>query len=298
MNKILIAILLLCFTTGGLAHTKQSHKKGKHATTVKHLHSAKKPKLSKKVKHRATKVAASHPTQVNVIIINATDNAIMSGTLDSTRVSIASISKLMTIYTVLKSNQNFNEKLTVKTKLKTHTRLAPGMKLTREDLVKLSLVHSDNLAAITLSENFDGGKSAFVAAMNVNAKELGMLRTKFFEPTGLNANNSSTLHDIVLLTNAVSKFETFRQAAKTENVVVHATQGKKNLTIKANATSKFFGQEGIMTIKTGFTNAAGFCITMLVFVDDKFYNIVILGARSSNERKNIIEKSLQTIHSI
>ena len=281
MKKIIIAALLLFFSTSVLAHTKH-HKKHK--------------------KHRAktTQVKKSVPitTQVNVLLINITDNALINGRLESSKVSIASISKLMTIYTVLKNDQNFNEVLTVKTKLRNHTRLVPGMKLTRGDLVKLSLVHSDNLAAITLSENFLGGQSAFINEMNNNAKELGMMSTEFREPTGLDANNSSTLHDIVLLTNAVSKFETFRQAARTENIVVHATQGKKTITIKANATSKFFGQEGIMTIKTGFTNAAGFCITMLVFADNKVYNIVILGAKSSNERKNIIEKSLQTIHNI
>ena len=281
MKKIIIAALLLFFSTSVLAHTKH-HKKHK--------------------KHRAktTQVKKSVPitTQVNVLLINITDNSLINGRLESSKVSIASISKLMTIYTVLKNDQNFNEVLTVKTKLRNHTRLVPGMKLTRGDLVKLSLVHSDNLAAITLSENFQGGQPAFIHEMNKNAKELGMMNTEFREPTGLDANNSSTLHDIVLLTNAVSKFETFRQAAQTENIVVHATQGNKTITIKANATSKFFGQEGIMTIKTGFTNAAGFCITMLVFADNKVYNIVILGAKSSNERKNIIEKSLQTIHNI
>ena len=281
MKKIIIAALLLFFSTSVLAHTKHHKKHKKHRT-------------------KTTQVKKSVPitTQVNVLLINITDNALINGRLESSKVSIASISKLMTIYTVLKNDQNFNEVLTVKTKLRNHTRLVPGMKLTRGDLVKLSLVHSDNLAAITLSENFLGGQSAFINEMNNNAKELGMMSTEFREPTGLDANNSSTLHDIVLLTNAVSKFETFRQAARTENIVVHATQGKKTITIKANATSKFFGQEGIMTIKTGFTNAAGFCITMLVFADNKVYNIVILGAKSSNERKNIIEKSLQTIHNI
>lgn len=281
MKKILIAMLLLFLGTQAIAHPKKCSNPNQRKSSVKHQ---KKP-----IKNSAP---------ANVLLINVTDNALIDGRLDSSKVSIASISKLMTIYTVLKNDQNFDEVLTVKTKLRNHTRLIPGMKLSRGDLVKLSLVHSDNLAAITLGENFSGGLPAFIDEMNKNAKELGMMNTSFREPTGLDANNSSTLSDIVLLTNAVSKFETFRQAARTENLVVYATKGKKRIAIKANPTSKFFGQEGIVTIKTGFTNAAGFCITMLVFADSKLYNIVILGARSSNERKNIIEKSLQTIHSI
>ncbi|MFY8212563.1 MAG: D-alanyl-D-alanine carboxypeptidase family protein [Candidatus Nanopelagicus sp.] len=287
MKKILIAFLLFFFSVSAQAHPKKHHiRTGKHHTK-NHTH-------AKPVK----KVIKQTPTSVNVLLVNATDNALLMGTLNGTKMSIASISKLMTIYTVMKHDQDFNEILTVQNSLRNHTTLRKGLRLTRGDLVKLSLVHSDNLAAVTLSENYPGGKEGFVFDMNKNAKELGMQRTVFYEPTGLNANNSSTLGDIVLLTNAVSKFEIFRQAAQTENITVYAMQGTKQIKIKANATSKFFGQEGILTIKTGFTNAAGFCITMLVFTDNKLYNIVILGARSSNERKNIIEKSMQTIHSI
>lgn len=284
MKKILVTVLLLLFSVSAYAHPKQCN-----AKKVWHHHHKIKP---------AKKVIKQTPTSVNVLLVNATDNALLMGTVDSTKMSIASISKLMTIYTVLKRDQDFNEILTVQNSLRNHTTLRKGFRLTRGDLVKLSLVHSDNLAAVTLSENYPGGEQSFVYDMNKNAKELGMQQTIFYEPTGLNANNSSTLGDIVLLTNAVSKFEIFRQAARTENVIVYAMKGTKQIKIKANATSKFFGQEGIMTIKTGFTNAAGFCITMLVFTDNKLYNIVILGARSNNERKNIIEKSMQTIHSI
>jgi D-alanyl-D-alanine endopeptidase (penicillin-binding protein 7) len=296
MKKILLAALLILVSTSVLAHPKKcSNKKGKQ-----HQHVIKPAKKATNHQHviKPAKKSTNHVPNVNVLLVNVTDNSVVDGGFGDTKLSIASISKLMTIYTVLKYNQNFDEVLTVKNKLRTHTRLRTGLRLTRGDLVKLSLVHSDNLAAITLSENYPGGKEGFVRDMNNNAKELNMQNTIFYEPTGLNANNSSTLSDIVLLTNAVSKFETFRQAARTENLTVYAMQGKKQVKIKANATSKFFGQEGIMTIKTGFTNAAGFCITMLVFSENKLYNIVILGARSSTERKNIIEKSLQTIHSI
>ena len=170
------------------------------------------------------------------------------------------------------------------------------MRLTRGDLVKLALVHSDNLAAITLSENFDGGQEAFMRSMNQNAKTLGMYNTVFYEPTGLDANNSSTLQDVSLLTTAASKYETFRQAAQTENLVIHATKGNRIIKIRANPTSTMFGKAGVVTIKTGFTNAAGFCITMLVHSENKVYNLVILGAHSKKERTYLIEKSLKTIY--
>lgn len=232
----------------------------------------------------------------SVLLLNVTDNSIVRGSIDSTRVSIASISKLMTIHTVLKSNQNLNEILTVKSKLRNHTRLARGMKMTRLDLMKLSLVYSDNLAAITLSENYPGGREAFMRQMNIDAKELGMTSTYFGDPTGLDSDNSSTISDISVLTSAVSKYQLVREAAKTEKLTVTATKGKKTITIKVNPTSKFFGQDGMIAIKTGFTNAAGFCITMLVYSNEKVYNLVVLGAHTSKERKKIIEASLNSIN--
>ena len=288
MKKIILSLFLLLVVCPSMAHIKphdKHHKKHYKKSTIHR---------SKQVKKIPESYINAH---TNVVLINVTDNSVVTGNYDSEKVSIASISKLMTIYTVLRANQNFDEILTVQSKLSNHTRLSKGMKLTRGDLVKLSLIHSDNLAAVTLSEYFPGGKEMFITAMNKNAKELGMHDTVFYEPTGLDANNSSTLRDIAILTNAASNFATFREAARTENLVIHATKGNKQISIHANPTSKLFGKDGIITIKTGFTNAAGFCITLLLLNDDhKLYNLVILGAKSSQERKNIIEKSLQMLH--
>ena len=236
-------------------------------------------------------------TTANVLLVNLTDNSIVQGNQDNyARSSIASISKLMTVYTVLKSNQNLNEVITVQSNLGNHTRLSKGMQLTRIDLVNLSLVHSDNLAAMTLAQNYPGGFDAFISEMNKNARELGMNNTVFYEPTGLDANNTSTLSDITQLTKAASHYPIFREAASMENVTVTATKGKKTYKIRARPTSAMFGKEGVVTIKTGFTNAAGFCITMLVNSQNKLFNVVILGARSSKERSYLIEKSMKTIH--
>jgi len=234
----------------------------------------------------------------NVLLLNVTDNSVVQGSIDSSKVSIASISKLMTIHTVLKANQNLNEILTVKSKLRNHTRLVRGMKLSRLDLIKLSLVYSDNLAAVTLSENYPGGREEFMRQMNINSVELKMTSTYFGDPTGLDSDNSSTISDISILTNEVSRYQIIREAAKTENLTVVATKGKKSIKIKVKPTSNFFGHNSMIAIKTGFTNAAGFCITMLLYSNEKVYNLVVLGAHTSKERKKIVEKTLGSINVI
>jgi D-alanyl-D-alanine endopeptidase (penicillin-binding protein 7) len=252
--------------------------------------------------------------EANAVVYNVTHDRVISGSLSEKEVSIASISKLMTIYTVLKSNQDMNEKLTVIGNKINHTKLNKGMVLTREELVNMSLVSSDNLAAVTLSQHYPGGQEQFIRQMNAHTKELGMMHTGFVEPTGLSPMNYSSVSDIVALTRAVSVYPIVQRAAQTQQVVTKPAipdrfkkKGKKSKKIIKqprqrslinNPTSHYFGQEGIVTIKTGFTNAAGFCITMLVSANDQLYNITVLGAKSKQEREKIIKKAMDKINNV
>jgi len=266
MKKLLLLTLFLFTVTCANAAPNKKEKKyhNKHHIVKKY----KKKNYAAKQRYRG-----GIQTNPNVMLMNVTDNHIIENTLPEHRGSIASISKLMTVYTVISAKQEMNGK----------------------DLIMLALIHSDNLAAKTLADNYIGGYDAFIHAMNKNAKELLMDNTMFYDPTGLHAGNVSSTKDIIFLTNAVSQFSIVREAAQSEDYKVKVTKGKKTFTIIAKPTINFFGKEGVITLKTGFTNAAGFCITMLVNKKDKLYNIVILGARSSQERKFLIERSLKSI---
>lgn len=233
----------------------------------------------------------------STVVYNMTNQKVVTGSLDRSEVSIASISKLMTVYTVFKENQDMSELLTVQSKQTPNTKIAKGMILTRYDLVNLALISSDNLAAITLAENFPGGYTRFVHKMNIHAEELGMHHTRFIEPTGLSPMNYSSIEDIVTLTKEVSNYDMVKFAAKSTTIVAQNVRGKKPIAVNGNSTSKYFGKEGIVTIKTGFTRAAGFCITMLVKANDQLYNVTVLGARTAYERQVLIEKSLKVIYS-
>ena len=245
------------------------------------------------------------------VVYDVTNSQIIQGSLDKQEVSIASISKLMTVYTVLKAEQDMDEKLTVRSSKTPTTKLAKGMRLTRKELIDLALVSSDNIAAITLGENYPGGMGYFVYQMNKHADELNMFHTGFVEPTGLSPMNYSSVQDIVTLTKAVSEYKIVQEAAKTQKEVKANAEGiktvkkeknKRKVTregerkIVAHPTSSYFGKDGIITIKTGFTRAAGFCITMLVMNDNKLYNITVLGARTKQERTKIVEASLKKIY--
>lgn len=232
----------------------------------------------------------------DMIIYNASQNKVIEGQTQPHEVSIASISKLMTVYTILQGNPDMDERLAVTGDKTSNTHISKGMTLRREDLIKLSLISSDNLASITLAEHYPGGKIAFVKRMNQNAKLLNMNNTGFTEPSGLSAMNYSTLIDIIHLTNAVSQYSIVNDAANTKQVTANTTKGKRNIIITSHPTSVFFGTQGIVAIKTGFTKAAGFCITLAVKSNDQLYNIVVLGAKNASERNKLIEKALKLVY--
>jgi D-alanyl-D-alanine endopeptidase (penicillin-binding protein 7) len=240
-------------------------------------------------------MALSQPTTV---VYDITNNKVVDGSLDNSELSIASISKFMTVYTVLQENQDLNELLTVTSKKTPNTKLSKGMILSRLDLINLALIGSDNIAALTLAENFPMGYSNFIQRMNYHAKELNMFHTGFVEPTGLSPMNYSTITDIVLLSKAMYEYDIVRAAAKVKSVTVYSNQGKKKVKITSNSTSQYFGRDGIIAIKTGFTKAAGFCITMIVNANNQMYNITVLGAKTKYERQLLVERFLKSIYNV
>jgi len=251
------------------------------------------------------------------VVYNVSNGEVIQGSLNSEQVSIASISKLLTVYTVLKEKQDLTEKLKVTSSRTPNTKLQKGMILTRKELVNMALISSDNVAAITLSQHYPGGQPSFINKMNDYARTLGMHNSGFVEPTGLSPMNHSSVNDLILLTNAVSVFDIVKNAAQSQKVITTPegvvikkkkknTQKKRkqhrpsnnNFVLTSKATSNYFGQNGVITIKTGFTRAAGFCITMLVVSNNQLYNIIVLGARTKQERQKILDKSFSTIQHV
>lgn len=158
-------------------------------------------------------------------------------------------------------------------------------KYTREQLIKLSLIKSDNSATDTLCNNFPGGRSACIGYMNDKAKQLGMESTKFVEPTGLSPMNISTAKDLIKLVKEASHYSTIVAASNISKFPL--VENKKTITIQN--TNRLIGTGPTLLVsKTGTTNAAGQCIVMMD-ADGKVY--VLLGMQPGRrllESKQII----------
>lgn len=214
--------------------------------------------------------------------------------IDAVR-SMASITKLMTVLVTLEKNFNLNEALTVVGTQHSYY-IKPGMTLSRLELIKLALVGSDNLAANTLSLSAGITSEQFITLMNSRAKDLGMTDTYYSDATGLDANNVSTILDIKKLTEHTAKIPVFNEAAATKTLTVYSIGKRDRIQIiKANNTNSFAGKLDIQSAKTGFTNAAGRCLTMFFNKNNKHYVLVVLGASSPGQRERMVKNLLDAI---
>jgi D-alanyl-D-alanine endopeptidase (penicillin-binding protein 7) len=180
--------------------------------------------------------------------------------------SIASISKLMTAMVILDANQNLNEHLG---------------NFTRQQLITMTLVRSDNRAAQDLCDNYPGGKNACVRAMNVKAKLLGMTQTSFVEPTGLSVFNVSTARELVKLVQAASTYPEIVRAAETSEVRI---QMRKKWFVFKNTNPIIGKRHKFIVSKTGYINASGGCIVMMLDTDVGKRIVIVLGSKNTHTR--------------
>jgi D-alanyl-D-alanine endopeptidase (penicillin-binding protein 7) len=203
---------------------------------------------------------------------------------------IASVTKLMTALVVLDSEQSMTEKLNFRGFNKRN--------LTREEVLQLMLVRSDNRAAEILAKNYPGGRPAFIKEMNLKAASLGMSRTRYDDPSGISSNNISTARDLTrLLVHSYSYAPVRDITSKASYNVDVESKKRKHKTVTVNNTNRNLLTEfnEIEISKTGTTSAAGKCLAMVVSRNGSHYVVVILGERNKKSIENVSRKILVTL---
>jgi len=178
---------------------------------------------------------------------------------------IASLTKLMTALVVTEAQQPLDELLSIgdediDTEKFSRSRLRVGTQLRREEMLHLALMASENRAAHALGRNYPGGTSAFVAAMNRKAKELGMNDTHYVEPTGLSSLNQSSARDLATLVKAAHEVELIRDLSTSPEYDVLV--GKRE--VQFRNTNKLVSNPDweIGLQKTGYISEAGRCLVL------------------------------------
>jgi serine-type D-Ala-D-Ala endopeptidase (penicillin-binding protein 7) len=200
---------------------------------------------------------------------------------------IASITKLMTAMVVLDSKLNLQEVITigyedVDTLRGSHSRLAVGTRLTREDMLRLALMSSENRASFSLSRHYPGGNRAFIQAMNQKARSLGLTDTRFFDPTGLNAGNVSSGRDLAKMVATASSYPLIREFSTTTEYAVEVNGRSRSFHNTNALVSSPDWQIGVS--KTGYISEAGRCLVMQAWLNEKPMIIVLLDSLGKSTR--------------
>ncbi len=179
--------------------------------------------------------------------------------------SIASITKLMTAMVVLDARQDLDDRI---------------KSYTRRELIHLALVHSDNHAAELLCKHYPDGRPACIKAMNEKARSLGMIDSKFIDPTGLGVMNYSTAYDLVKLVQTAEHYPMIVESSKMSEVKI---QNKKRTVVFRN-TNPLVATKNFIVSKTGYIRAAGGCIVMMVETNIGRRIVVLLNSKNTHTR--------------
>jgi serine-type D-Ala-D-Ala carboxypeptidase (penicillin-binding protein 5/6) len=193
---------------------------------------------------------------------------------------IASTTKIMTALLVLESATPFDQVITSEmaaTQEGAELGLEPGERIPVRNLLFALMLQSANDAAVALAEHVSGSVGAFVERMNQRARELGLERTRFTSPNGLDDSGYSTARDLAKITTEAFRSPTFAKVVGAKFRTIPASEGPARRIQNRNALLWLY--PGARGVKTGYTAAAGFCVVAAAERDGLRLLSVVLGSR-------------------
>ena len=202
------------------------------------------------------------------LLLDVTANQILASKDLDMAVEPASLTKLMSAYLVFDALRS--KKLDLKQTLPVSERawkmpgsrmfIDPKMQVPVEDLIKGMIVQSGNDATMALAEGVGGSAERFVQMMNDQAKALGMKNTGYKNPEGLTeAGHTTTARDLsILATRLMADFPDYVGFYAIKKYRYPGTPAAND----SNRNLLLFRDPTVDGLKTGFTEAAGYCMVL------------------------------------
>ncbi|MFT4241769.1 MAG: D-alanyl-D-alanine carboxypeptidase family protein [Acidovorax sp.] len=237
------------------------------------------------------------------LLVDVTANQVLAAKDIDAPVEQASLTKLMTGYLVFDALRA--KKITLEQKLPVSVRawkmpgsrmfIDPKMQVPVEDLIKGMIVQSGNDATMALAEGVGGTAENFVKLMNDQAQALGMKGTHYKNPEGLTEpGHTTTARDLsVLATRLMKDFPEYMHYYATKQYSYPGTPASNG----SNRNTLLFRDPTVDGLKTGHTEAAGYCLVAtsrrdFPGVGQRRLLSIVLGAASENARANESQKLL------
>ena len=221
------------------------------------------------------------------LLIDMDSDTVLAAKDAEQRLEPASLTKIMTAYAVFRELQGGSVRMSDQVLVSEKAWKTPGSRMfievgkrvTVEDLLKGMIIQSGNDASVALAEHVAGSEEAFANLMNDHARRLGMHNTHFVNATGLPDNEHyTTPHDIVLVTEAMIR--EFPEQYKLYSV----KEFTYNDIRQHNRNNLLWRDESVDGVKTGHTEAAGFCLVASAKRDGMRLVSVVMGTDSEKSR--------------
>lgn len=246
-------------------------------------------------------VIVPKPPDVNVesyILYSPDVDSIIASVEEIKQIKPASITKLMTAYTVFHAIKEGQIDMVDRVRVSDYAMSVGGstmflnkyMDATVEDLIQGMIIISGNDASVALAEHIAGNEETFAIYMNMYAEALGMKNTNFTNSSGLEHDDhySSALDIAILAGKIIDEFpEYFYYYSQQTYAFDQAKDMKTGEPILQYNRNKLLRRDSSVDgMKTGYTKSAGYCLVATAMRDGRRLIAVVTGAKSPDERNN------------
>ena len=240
---------------------------------------------------------ASPPSMaaVSYLLVDGASGQILAESNSDAPVEPASLTKLMTAYLVEKElkagNISMDDPVPISVKAwKTEGSrmfVREGTQVRLEDLLRGVIIQSGNDASVALAEYLAGTEEAFAELMTAQAKALGMSQTQYFNSTGLpDQGHLTSARDLAILARQIIY----------EHPDLYRIYSEKEFTYndikQTNRNRLLWRDPSVDGLKTGHTNAAGYCLVASAERDGMRLITVVMGTDSADARERETAKLL------
>lgn len=247
-----------------------------------------------------TRESAPSLTATSALVFDLTTEKTLFEKHPEKRMPMASLTKIMTAIVSLENPRSDDHYMVHESDLvgEDSMGLEKGEVLSLHELLYGLMLPSGNDAAEVLASNSSFGREGFLRAMNDKAKSLGLMDTRFSNPSGLQGDGIqyTTAHDLLVMTRyAIDTFPLLASVAATAEYEISETS-THNAHYLTNETNLLTTYEGVKGFKTGYTPEAGYCL--VTYYNDHNHRIIGVILHSENRRiemKHLLDYSLTSI---
>lgn len=242
----------------------------------------------------ASLAAAAKPTPVDPNQLDAypkvakaylvkVDNQVLWEGAAERRLPPASLTKMMTALLVVESyrpNDVVEVSAAAAAETGSHIGLRAGDRLLLADVLAATMIRSANDACHALADWHSGSEAAFVVRMNQRAEQLGLRDTHFQNACGHDhPDHYSSAHDLSVIAETALKNSAFAHVVTKPRLAIRSVDGRR--TFRFKSTNALIGHvDGVMGVKTGYTEGAGPCLVALAERDNVRVMLVLLNAHN------------------